>query len=113
MKTRIRKILFRFLILPLISLILLAVAAIAVLYYQQQRLVKLAIKELNKQLPGKLVVGGSSISVFQNFPYVSIAVKNVRFYPGKLRTGTALFEAENETSSGFLTSPVCTPALDR
>ena len=61
--------------------------AAAVLYYQQQRLVSLAVKELNKQLPGELEVGGSTISVFQNFPYVSIAVKNVHFYSSKLKDG--------------------------
>jgi uncharacterized protein involved in cysteine biosynthesis len=66
MKTRLRKIIFRFLILPVISLILLVLAATAVLYYQQQRLVKMAVSELNKQLPGDLIVGGSNISVFEN-----------------------------------------------
>ena len=94
MKTRLRKIIFRFLILPVISLIILVLAATAVLYYQQQRLVKLAVTELNKQLPGELVVGGSDISVFQNYPYISIAVKNVRFFEGKDTTGKTLFEAE-------------------
>ena len=85
-----RKILVRFLILPVIFLIVLVITAAAVLYYQQQRLVSLAVKELNKQLPGELEVGGSTISVFQNFPYVSIAVKNVQFYSGKQKTGTIL-----------------------
>jgi uncharacterized protein involved in cysteine biosynthesis len=66
MKTRLRKIIFRFLILPVISLILLVLAATAVLYYQQQRLVKMAVSELNKKLPGELIVGGSNISVFEN-----------------------------------------------
>jgi uncharacterized protein involved in cysteine biosynthesis len=66
MKTRLRKIIFRFLILPVISLILLVLAATAVLYYQQQRLVKMAVSELNKKLPSELIVGGSNISVFEN-----------------------------------------------
>ncbi len=94
MKTRLRKIIFRFLILPLTILILLVFAATAVLYYQQQRLVKIAVSELNKQLPGELIVGGSNISVFQNYPYISIAVKNVRFFAGKDTTDKTIFEAE-------------------
>jgi hypothetical protein len=94
MKTRLRKIIFRFLILPVIFLIILVGAATAVLYYQQQRLVKIAVSELNKQLPGELLVGGSDISVFQNYPYISIAVKNVRFFADKDTTGKTLFEAE-------------------
>jgi AsmA-like C-terminal region/AsmA family len=94
MKSRMRKILIRFLIIPVISLILLVIAAAAILYYQQERLVSMAVQELNKQLPGELEVGGSTINVFQNFPYVSIAVKNVHFYSGKGKTGGTLFEAE-------------------
>jgi hypothetical protein len=94
MKTRLRKIIFRFLILPLISLIILVFAATAILYNQQQRLVKLAIVELNKQLPGELIVGGSNISVFQNYPYISIAVRNLRFFENKDTTGKTIFEAE-------------------
>ena len=94
MKTRLRKIIFRFLILPVICLIILVFAATAVLYYQQQRLVRMAVGELNKQLPGELIVGGSDISVFQNYPYISIAVKNVRFFADKDTTGKTIFEAE-------------------
>lgn len=94
MKTQIRKVLIRFLFIPLICLIILVIAAIAVLYSQQQRLVSLAVKELNKKLPGKLSIGSSNISVFQNFPYVSIAVNDVYFYSGKLKTDKPIFEAE-------------------
>src|ERR1700759_1218752 len=94
MKTRLRKIIFRFLILPVISLIILVLAATSILYYQQQRLVKMAINELNKQLPGEIIGEGSNISVFQNYPYISIAVRNVRLYEGKDTTGKTLFEAE-------------------
>lgn len=94
MKTQIRKVFIRFLFIPLICLIILVIAAIAVLYSQQQRLVSLAIKELNKKLLGELSIGSSNISVFQNFPYVSIAVKDVHFYSGKLKTDKPIFEAE-------------------
>ncbi len=54
MKSQIRKVFIRFLFIPLICLIILVIAAIAVLYSQQQRLVSLAVKELNKKLPGEL-----------------------------------------------------------
>src|SRR5579872_5109293 len=67
MKRRSRKKLVRLILLPIVSLVILILIAIAILYSQQQRLVGLAVKELNKQLPGELVVGGSDISVFQNF----------------------------------------------
>ncbi|HEY2648861.1 MAG TPA: hypothetical protein VGI38_06690, partial [Puia sp.] len=89
-----RKIIFRFLILPIIFLIILVLAATAVLYYQQPRLVKMAVNEINKKLPGEFLVGGSNISVFQNYPYISIAINNVRFFADKDTTGKTIFEAE-------------------
>jgi len=94
MKHRTRKILFRFILLPVIALVVLIVIGTAVLYSQQQRLVGLAVEELNKQLPGKLAIGGSDISVFQNFPYISIGLKNVQFYASKAATGKPIYEAE-------------------
>ncbi len=105
MKTRLRKLFIRFLFLPLICLFLLVVTAIAILYSQQQRLVFLAVKELNKKLPGELVIGSSTISIFQNFPYVSIALKDVFFYSGKNKRDKPLFEAE-KIFTGFSLSDI-------
>src|SRR5258708_38515215 len=97
MKHRTRKILLRFILLPVISLILLVGIAITILYSQQQRLVELAVRELNKQLPGKLAIAGSELSVFQNFPYISIRLQQVQFHVSRLPTsmpnyGVQLFD---------------------
>ena len=94
MKNKIRKRLVRFLLIPLIALILILATAFAILYSQQQRLVKLAIKEFNKRLPGEVLIDGSNIALFQNFPYVSIRLNNVRFYATKQTTVKPLFAAE-------------------
>jgi uncharacterized protein involved in outer membrane biogenesis len=91
---KIRKVLLRFILLPILILIVLVITAVAILYSRQQRLVGLAVKELNKQLPGRLVVDGSEISAFQNFPYISIGLKNVKFYPTKQGSDKPLYEAE-------------------
>ncbi len=93
MTRKTRKILFRFLLLPVLLLILLVGIAVAVLINQHHRLVSMAVNELNQKIPGRLAVEGSEISVFQNFPYISIALKNVQLYPDKLNTH-ALYEAE-------------------
>lgn len=94
MKPKLRKRLLRLLwILPL-SLILLVGIAVAILYNQQERLVALAVKELNKQLSGELVVEGSNISAFENWPYVSIGLKNVKFYASKQKDLRPIYEAE-------------------
>ncbi|HXB92146.1 MAG TPA: AsmA family protein [Puia sp.] len=95
MKRQTRKKLLRILLLSILSLVVLLFVAIGILFSQQQRLVKLAVKELNKKLPaGELVVGSSNISVFQNFPYISIGLNNVQFYSGKGEKSKPLYEAE-------------------
>jgi len=86
--------LLRFILIPLISLILLICIAVALLFSQQKRLVLMAVADLNERLPGELVVGGSEISIFQNFPYISIALNKVALYPSKDTTARPLFEAE-------------------
>jgi len=94
MRPKTRKRLLRLIFIPVIVLILLVGVALALLYSQQQRLVGLAVKELNKKFPGELAIGGSEISLFQNLPYISIALNKVQFYPNKLPGTAPLYEAE-------------------
>lgn len=94
MTGKMRKRIFRIVLIPIAILIILAGIAIGVLYSQQQRLINLAIKELNKQLPGELVIEGSTISPFQNFPYISIGLTNVRFFATKQQTGRPMYQLE-------------------
>jgi uncharacterized protein involved in outer membrane biogenesis len=65
-----------------------------ILYSQRERLVGLAVNELNKQLPGRLSVEGSEISLLENYPYISIGLKNVRLYPNKQGNDKPIYEAE-------------------
>jgi len=94
MKPRARKRLIRILLLIPCSIVLLLIVTLSILYFQQERLVNLAIKELNKQLPGELIVGGSTVSPFQNYPFVSIRLNNVKLFPNKGKTGKAICEAQ-------------------
>lgn len=93
MKSKTRKRLIRFLLIPVIVLVLLIGVAFTILLTQQQRLVKLAIKEINKKLPGTISIDGSNIS-FENFPYISIRLNNVHFYATKSTSEKPLFAAE-------------------
>ncbi|MBC9928853.1 AsmA family protein [Chitinophaga qingshengii] len=81
-------------LISLAALLLLTGIAGGVLYSQQQRLTQMAVDELNKQFAGELVLGNSSISPFSNFPYVSIALHNVRFYANKRMDSKPLYEVE-------------------
>lgn len=89
-----RKRLLRFILIPVLSLILLIGIAVAILFTQQQRLVNMAVDQLNKKLPGQLAIGGSNITIFQNWPYISIGLQNVKFYPGKNIAEKPIYEAE-------------------
>lgn len=89
-----RKRVLRIVLIPIAILLILAGIAVGVLYSQQQRLINLAIKELNKQLPGELVIGGSTISPFQNFPYISIGLKDIKFFATKQKTGRPMYQVE-------------------
>jgi len=94
MTRKTRKRLIRFLLIPIVILLLLISIAVIILNTQQQRLVGYALKELNKEIPGKIVIGGSDISIFQNFPYISIRLKNVQLYPDKQDSAKPIYEAE-------------------
>ena len=94
MRPRTRKRLLRLILIPLVVLILLVGLALTLLYTQRQRLVKLAVDELNERFPGELTVGSSDVSLFQNFPYVSIGLNNVQFYPDKHPGARPIYAAE-------------------
>ena len=94
MTRKTRKKLVRIILIPVVSVLILVLVAIGILYSQQQRLVRLAVTELNKKLPGELVIGSSQITPFQNFPYISIGLNNVQLFAGKSRAGKPIFEAE-------------------
>jgi uncharacterized protein involved in outer membrane biogenesis len=68
--------------------------AVVILFSQQQRLVGLAVDQLNKKLPGELTVGGSNITIFQNWPYISIGLQDVKFYASKNTTDKPIYAAE-------------------
>jgi hypothetical protein len=65
---------------------LVAIAFIAV-STQQQRLVNMAVAALNEQFKGELAIAESQISLFKNFPYVSIALHDGKFFADKSKTG--------------------------
>jgi len=50
---------------------------------QQQRLVNLAVGQLNEQIKGRLTIQESNISLVKNFPYVSIVLHGAKLYADK------------------------------
>jgi hypothetical protein len=94
MTPKTRKRILRWTLIPIFTFIVLVGIAVGILATQQERLVLMAVSELNKKLPGELIVDGSDLSLFQNFPYISIGLKNVKLFPGKAATDRPIYQAE-------------------
>ncbi|MBT1698148.1 hypothetical protein KK083_14745 [Fulvivirgaceae bacterium PWU4] len=92
MNPTVRKWIVRPLLIIIIAIGAFAGISFLVLSTQQERLVTLAIGEVNKQLKGELSVEKSRISLFRNFPYISIALHNGRFFADKEKTGTPIYQ---------------------
>jgi hypothetical protein len=83
-----------------IAVILLVITgAIAIgtfaLYKNQKHITQMAIKKINENFEGILVVEDSYISPFANFPYISIDLHHVKFFDNKDREGKPLYEIED------------------
>ena len=105
MTPKARKRLIRFLVLPPLILLILIGIAVGILFSQQQRLVRMAVDGLNGKIPGRLAVGSSDISLFQHFPYISIGLQNIKFFPDKTDSAKAIYEAER-LYAGFSLSDI-------
>lgn len=94
MNTRLKKWVVRPFLILLIVILAAGGVGFVVLTTQQERLVSIAIKEFNKQFKGELTVEGSRIALFENFPYVSVALKHGAFFPTKDRKSPPQFVFE-------------------
>lgn len=90
----IRKWIFKPLLILTISVAVLMAIVFIVLSTQQQRLVNIAIRELNRHVKGELIIENSRVSLFRHFPYLSLALHDGRFFPDKTRQGAPLCEFE-------------------
>lgn len=93
-KRSIAKRILRALMIVTGSFLLLVIIAVVLLFTQQQRITNMAVEELNKQFKGAFAIKKSSIDLFRNWPNVSIALHELRFFPDKSQTGTPIYEAE-------------------
>jgi hypothetical protein len=63
-----------------------------ILYSQQEKITKRVLVSLNEHLEGELEIRSSSIDLFEAFPYVSIDLREVRFFENKQRDTRPLYE---------------------
>jgi hypothetical protein len=83
MNPKVKKWLVRPLLVIIISCGALAALAFIVVSTQQERLVSMVVRQLNEHTRGELVIEESQISLFRNFPYVSISLHNGQLFPDK------------------------------
>lgn len=80
-----------FLLIP----ILIFVGSTLLIYAKQKEITQNALTKINEGFIGELTIEGSYISPFSNFPYISIDLKNVKFYDTKMMDSTPIYEAED------------------
>lgn len=90
----VKKWIIRPILITVVSILAIAGVGILLLLAEQERIVNLAIAEVNKQFKGELTVNSSKISLFKHFPSVGVALHQATFYPDKTRTSEAIFHFE-------------------
>lgn len=71
-----------FLILITVPILLIS-TALAIVLWKQEELTQKAIYNINKEFVGELILDRSTVSLFANFPYISIDLQGLRFFPTK------------------------------
>jgi hypothetical protein len=82
------------LLVLVLSIILLIGIGIGLLYTEHDRIVNMALTEVNKQLRGELTVETTSISLFKHFPSIGVALHNATLYADKSKSGEPIFKFE-------------------
>lgn len=81
-----KSILKRVLIGTVLTSILLVCGVIATLYVKQDQVVQELLTVANKDFKGEISISGSHISLFENFPYISIDLDDLKLYETKDKT---------------------------
>lgn len=90
-----KKIVLRGFLAILVLLLLLVTVVPYILYRKQKAITQHVISEVNEMFAGQLVVGDSHISIFEQFPYISIDLTDVRFFSSKDTLQRPLYEVKD------------------
>ena len=71
------RILKRILLSLIVLTILMISSTAAYIYYQQDELEQVVIKEINKRLKSPIKIGDIEFSVIKNFPFASVELNNI------------------------------------
>ncbi|MDP3556117.1 MAG: AsmA-like C-terminal region-containing protein [Bacteroidota bacterium] len=90
-----KKILKRLLISFFLAPLFLVTTLVIVLYYKQDGLVQHLITELNADFNGSVEIKDSHISLFENFPYISIDLEEVKVYEDKTHNSKIIVDVDD------------------
>ncbi len=76
-----KRIIWGILFIPILFISLL----IIIVYWQQDAIVQQLLNTVNKDFKGEIQINDSHISPFENFPYISIDLEDVKLYENKLK----------------------------
>lgn len=77
--------------LPLLLFLIL----VLIIYVKQDDIVQDLVSDLNKDFRGATELSGSHISMFENFPYISIDLENVKVFETKKKENKPLIDLED------------------
>jgi predicted small secreted protein len=81
-----KKFWIRFIIGIIIIPLILITTTITIVYFQQEKIVQHILKTANEDFKGKIVIKGSHIAPFANFPYISIDLEGFQVFETKDKT---------------------------
>lgn len=92
---RTRKFWKRFTLTLLVTPIILFSIVITIVYVKQDEIVQELISDMNKDFKGAVEIDESHISMFENFPYISIDLQGMKMYETKDKTQKPLANFEH------------------
>lgn len=81
--------------------ILLILLLVGFLYFRQDAIVQRALLEFNETISGEISIEGSHVSLFQNFPYISIDLEHAKLFGNKSKEEAAELVHLEDLHAGF------------
>ena len=75
--------------------VFLFLTVVAIAYWKQDAIVKKIVTDLNADFVGEIEIGGSHLSPFENFPYISITLDDVKIFEDKENHKDPILSLEN------------------
>lgn len=90
----------RFILVAFLLPVLVFSVTVSVIYLKQDDLVQHLLEDLNKDFQGNAEIRDSHISLFENFPYISIDLEDVKVFEDKAKETTPIVDVK-EVYIGF------------